>query len=106
MWSTSDRRQRLPSNWKSLRLVVLRRDSWRCQLQLPGCLEGASEVDHRVRGDNHALDNLQAVCSACHKKKTLAEAASARRRKRELRPDRGKVRSRRLRPVERHPGLV
>ncbi|MEB2596599.1 MULTISPECIES: HNH endonuclease [Corynebacterium] len=30
-----------------------------------------------VRGDNHSEDNLQAVCSACHKKKTQTEAKKA-----------------------------
>lgn len=38
MWETSDRRQRLPQNWNVLRLSILRRDSWRCQMKLTGCL--------------------------------------------------------------------
>ncbi|MBC6822333.1 hypothetical protein CRD20_08250 [Corynebacterium sp. LK33] len=76
-WYSSDRRKRLPPDWRHRRLRVLRRDRWRCQLKSFGCLEEATEVDHIVRGDNHSEDNLQAVCSACHKKKTQTEAKEA-----------------------------
>lgn len=94
LWNTSNRRERLPSNWDSLRQSVLRRDNHRCQLRLAGCKTIATEVDHRQRGDNHALDNLWAVCRSCHSQKTQTEAQEARRKKRTAR----------FRPVERHPG--
>ena len=93
-WSSSNRRQRLPKDWPAIRARILKRDGYRCGLLLGGCLTVATEVDHRVRGDNHDESNLQAVCSSCHKKKTLVEAREASRRKRELR----------FRPSERHPG--
>lgn len=95
MWETSDRRQRLPQNWNVLRLSILRRDSWRCQMKLTGCKGIATDVDHIARGDNHDPANLRSACSACHKKKTSAEATEARRRKK----------ARRFRPTERHPGM-
>ena len=95
-WGSSTRRLRLPSNWKSIRLTVLRRDSYRCKIQGTGCRVIATEVDHIARGDNHSLGNLQAVCPSCHRQKTLSEAQEASARKR----------SRRLRPTEKHPGSM
>lgn len=94
-WSTSNRRERLPSNWQSIRRLVFQRDRYTCQLRLSGCRGIATEVDHITRGDNHDLSNLRAVCSGCHKIKTVAEAQEARRIKK----------SRRFRPIESHPGL-
>lgn len=93
-WYTSDRRERLPKDWPSRRARVLSRDKYRCRLGLTGCKTIATEVDHVARGDNHDESNLQAACSACHRKKTQAEALTARRKKRALR----------YRPKERHPG--
>lgn len=95
MWIGSTRRKRLPPEWESLRLQVLRRDSYRCQIQDSGCKGIATDVDHILRGDNHSPKNLQAACSYCHNKKSSAEGHEAQRRKR----------ARRLRPTDRHPGL-
>lgn len=92
-WNTN-RRQRLPADWANIRKIVLERDGYACQINHVGCQMRATDVDHVVAGDNHSLDNLQAACSACHMKKTHAEAQEARRRRRALR----------FRPVERHPG--
>lgn len=90
-WNTK-RAERLPSNWHSVRSRVLSRDGYVCQI----CHRSvATEVDHIVHGDNHDLSNLQGVCSACHRRKTQAEAAEAQRRRL----------ARRYRPVERHPGV-
>lgn len=96
-WDTSDRRSRLPSDWTTRRVRVLRRDSYRCQARDSlGALCGApaNQVDHVLRGDDHDLDNLQALCRWHHAKKTAAEAAEAR----------GARPSQRREP-ERHPGL-
>lgn len=74
-WAGSTRRQRLPRNWERTRQAVLTRDAHRCTL----CGAPANEVDHRIPGDNHSMTNLQALCTPCHKAKTQAEAAKARR---------------------------
>lgn len=94
-WQNSTRRARLPKNWEAARRRILQRDNHHCQLRLEGCTGRATEVDHRVAGDNHDPTNLQAVCSSCHKRKTQAEAALARA----PRPSR-----RRAQPN--HPGLL
>lgn len=95
-WSTSDRASRLPSNWESeIQPNILARDRYKCKLRYPGCLDDATEVDHKIRGDNHAPSNLQAACERCHAKKSAREGNEAKARLKALR----------RRPPERHPGL-
>lgn len=77
-WAGSTRSQRLPPDWNRKRRRILRRDKT-CQLRYPGCVHLPTEVDHREPGDNHDDANLQAVCAPCHRTKTQAEAADARR---------------------------
>lgn len=78
-WSSSDRAARLPANWPKLRAQVRKRDQDTCQ----GCgchvPKDQGSIDHRRRGDDHTLANLQLLCDPCHEAKTLAEAAAARR---------------------------
>ena len=91
------RSQRLPSNWRKVRLRVLWRDGGVCQIADPlVCLGRATEVDHIVNGDDHSEGNLQAVCARCHHAKTLREAAEQTNRKLAY----GKL------PEQRHPGGV
>ena len=94
MWSTSDRRQRLPRNWSALRRRVLARDKWcrKCGLNL------SAEVDHIQPGDNHALDNLAGVCTPCHRRKSSTEGGQASAR------SRAAMAALRKRPPEPHPG--
>ena len=94
-WATSDRSARLPSNWSKLRLRVLRRDGWLCQIHGDGCRLVAREVDHVVAGDDHSMANLQSVCVPCHKRKTQAESATARA-----------AMPRMARGSEPHPGVI
>jgi 5-methylcytosine-specific restriction protein A len=75
-----------PSAWSRIKRVVLRRDGWRCQLKLAGCVSRASEVDHEVpsfEGGTDELSNLRAACEPCHRVKSEEERlrglASARR---------------------------
>ena len=61
-------------HWGRVRRAVLERDGWRCRK----CgRAGRLEVDHVVPlkrgGDPLALDNLQALCRACHIEKTRRE---------------------------------
>lgn len=97
-WESSNRRSRLPREWFRIREAILRRDGYQCQLQLGGCSSAASEVDHRVHGDNHDPSNLQAACSSCHRKKSSSEGGRASASARRYRD------SQKRRPAERHPG--
>lgn len=93
----SDRAQRLPADWQARRLRVLRRDRYSCQARMSTgqrCLERANQCDHIEPGDNHDLENLQALCRWHHARKTSAEGAAAR----------VYVEPRRRKP-EAHPGL-
>lgn len=93
-WKGSTRRARLPADWKKRRARVLRRDRYQCQIAGPDeipCLAPANEVDHIEPGDDHRLDNLQAACHECHKRKTIEE-----------RP----TKTKRRRPPEAHPGFI
>lgn len=64
--------------WRKLREQVLERDGYICQVcKADGRLTAATEVDHIVNkasGGSDTLDNLQAICKACHKAKTSAES--------------------------------
>lgn len=96
-WNTSNRAQRLPTNWPALRLLVLRRDRHICRLRIAGiCITQATEVDHIVAGDDHSTRNLQAVCSACHARKSALEGVAAQQAERD----------RKKRPAEKHPGSI
>ena len=60
--------------WDAVRSGVFESDGWRCRQ----CGKaGRLEVDHVVPlkrgGDPLALDNLQALCRACHIEKTRRE---------------------------------
>lgn len=56
--------------WQRLRLVILRRDGYLCQIQGRGCTIRADTVDHIVGLDRGGarLDpaNLQAACMHCN----------------------------------------
>jgi 5-methylcytosine-specific restriction protein A len=79
-WAGSTRGQRLPKDWNTRRLIVLRRDDSVCYV----CGSLASEVDHVVAGDNHDLNNLAAICNKCHRAKSSVEGHEA---KQEQRPN-------------------
>lgn len=74
-WHTSNRKQRLPPNWGSLRKKTLERDGYRCCAQTSSgrCPSVATDVDHRRRGDDHSMSNLQSLCADHHKQKTSRE---------------------------------
>ncbi|MCE7937130.1 MAG: HNH endonuclease [Chloroflexi bacterium CFX6] len=79
------RAPRLPRDeWGPLRLSVMARDNWRCQLRRlrgwgPRCGEPATHVDHRVPkawGGADDLSNLQAACERCNLRKGATPPAS------------------------------
>lgn len=88
--------ERLPRNWKKLRLQVLYRDDYCRQIRGPLCVGQAREVDHIVDKHDHSLQNLQAVCIPCHRHKTKQQA----------RKGLGEFYQRGKRPEIPHPGLV
>lgn len=91
-WASSTRRARLPKDWSRRRIRVERRAGGRCECT--GCEpfgsndtrpahEGrcgtrGSECDHVIAGDDHRVENLQWLCSTCHRRKTLREREAAR----------------------------
>lgn len=56
--------------WRRIRLYVLARDNYECQIKLPGCTGHATAVDHivpwRDGGAWLAPENLQAACVSCN----------------------------------------
>lgn len=65
------RKERLPSDWLQRRRAVLSRDGGMCVV--PKCEAKATEVDHIVHGDDHAMSNLQSLCTEHHRVKTAYE---------------------------------
>ena len=101
-WSSSARRGRLPVDWGTIRNGVLVRDGFRCQwrLGLTVCGKPATDVDHIVRGDDHSMGNLRALCREHHARKSSFEGAEAYWSK--VRESRGKFRNR----GGGHPGVL
>ncbi|WP_019060974.1 HNH endonuclease [Streptomyces prunicolor] len=60
------------AKWEALRLQVLQRDQYVCQLQFGDCEGQATQVDHIIaknNGGTDTLDNLQAACRKCNGRK-------------------------------------
>jgi hypothetical protein len=71
------------TEYRRARDECLRRARRMCQRQIPGvCTGTATEANHRrgLAADPHHRD-LEAVCAACHKVITQAQATAARKRK-------------------------
>ena len=75
VWLTS-------GTWRRVRLLVLERDRYRCQVRGRHCHGWANQVDHIVsRADGGALfdpANLRAACPACNGGRA-AESTNAKR---------------------------
>lgn len=56
--------------WRRLRLLVLERDGWLCQIRGPGCQVDATEGDHIVPivdgGAKLDMSNVRASCKHCN----------------------------------------
>lgn len=63
--------------WRRLRAQILLRDLYTCRHCGRVCADSDLVADHIVnlaQGGADSPDNLQALCTACHKIKTLAES--------------------------------
>ena len=94
-FKSSDRALRLPRDWQTIRKRVLARDKAVCQINMRGCQNQATEVDHVIAGDDHTDTNLRAACTHCHRHKTAREGVQAR----------ASIRARRFRLTPPPPGL-
>jgi len=65
------------SSWDKLRLTILERDEGLCQICLKeDIITRATHIDHivpKARGGTDVHGNLQALCKACHDRKTATE---------------------------------
>ncbi len=56
--------------WAKVRVHILERDGYDCQIRLPGCTTHATQVDHITRIDDGGMIyepmNLRAACSKCN----------------------------------------
>lgn len=97
-WSSSRRRDRLPTDWPARVARVKARAKGKCQARehVRGCSGIGTDCDHIRRGDDHSLDNLQWLSGPCHVAKTAAENIA----------DREAWAAMRVRPAEGHPGAI
>lgn len=96
-WHTSRRRESLPRDWAKRRAACIRNAGGICEHRSRDgirCTRVATDADHRTHRDNH--DDLQALCSLHHKRKTQREAKAAQH---------AKYTAARRRPPEQHPGI-
>ena len=78
-WASSDRRHRLPPDWKATRRRILRRDKYTCK-----CGRPATDVDHIDPSGSDEDWNLESLCSECHGRKSAAEGHAAKARLKQL----------------------
>lgn len=101
-WSTSNRRDRLPSDWSKTRRRILKRDRHECQHRDRDdllCGRPATEVDHVKAGDDHRDSNLSSICTWHHARKSSKEGNEANAQRRQEIDSRFRV-------TEAHPGLL
>lgn len=84
-WEGSDRRLRLPPDWKQRVAAVWKRDGGQCTWKLPRtgkrCPRKGADVDHIRNNDDHSLGNLRLLCRHHHDQKTQREALFGRARR-------------------------
>lgn len=98
MWSTSDRKDRLPPNWQEIRRIVKARAKGKCEAEVhaKGCPGWGSEADHIIPGDDHRIESIQWLSGPCHWAKTNRETAARNRERKTAR----------YKPSEQHPGRL
>lgn len=63
------------AEWRAKRQLVLERDNWTCQANLPGCNRTARQVHHVTYAHfgNEPLFDLVSVCVKCHEQITAID---------------------------------
>lgn len=86
VWSTSRRKERLPDDWKKIRLEVFKVKGRRCLVvdEQGQCSRTATDIDHIVAGDDHSIENLRPICSEHHRTKSSQEGWEALRKKKRI----------------------
>lgn len=79
-WSSSDRRRRLPRDWRPIRRRILVRDHFTCTK----CGDSANQVDHIEPSGPDEDWNLTSLCEKCHGIKSASEGHAARARLKSL----------------------
>ncbi|WP_411744893.1 HNH endonuclease [Reinekea sp.] len=78
---TTSTREGYGKEWRALRIQILQRDEYMCvECKRNGIATAATDVDHiksKALGGTDAVTNLQSLCGACHKAKTIAERRGA-----------------------------
>jgi 5-methylcytosine-specific restriction protein A len=71
--------------WRDLRLRILARDGYECQIRAKGCTRVANQVDHIVEladgGAKYDPRNLRASCAYCNMSRGAAFGNARRDRK-------------------------
>lgn len=66
--------------WPHVRLTILERDGWRCQIRGPRCVGHATQADHIIPwqegGAWYDPANLRAACSPCNSGRGAARQAA------------------------------
>jgi len=69
--------------WKKIRVKVLERDGYRCQIRAAGCTQNAEEVDHilpvSMGGEWFDEENLRAACARCNNARNMKHRTTASR---------------------------
>lgn len=83
--ATIDGQRRYGPGWEKLRLQILQRDCYLCQVcKGAGRIESGHIVDHvkpKSAGGDDAPANLQTICTRCHQRKTIRERGQEPRRR-------------------------
>lgn len=78
-WRKEDKAFYNSPAWRQIRKAILLRDLYTCQAcgGMIGLVKGDAHVDHKLarhKGGTDDESNLQALCSQCHSRKTVAES--------------------------------
>jgi len=81
---------RYSGKWPKIRLLILARDGYRCQIRGPGCTDVADDVDHISDPLSMDLANLRASCAHCNRSRAAIKgnALRGRQARRVYRPTR------------------